>query len=142
MLGPRFRARALSSRSKRGPPPIAVRGPPTTAPHCCRAQAPDAVAHGPSRSAARGILPDQGSSPRPPHRQADSQPLRHQGSPNKVFLHNFLGPKFPISGEKDAFYLWYREGTLQVGDLFPASREGQRKCPSSPGCFLSNYNLK
>ena len=43
------------------------------------------VAHGPSRSAARGILPDQGSNPRPPHRQADSQPLRHQGSPYWFF---------------------------------------------------------
>ena len=40
-----------------------------------------AVAHGPSRSAARGILPDQGSNPRLLHQQADSQPLRHQGSP-------------------------------------------------------------
>ena len=39
------------------------------------------MAHGPSRSAARGILPDQGSNPRPLHWQADSQPLRHQGSP-------------------------------------------------------------
>ena len=40
------------------------------------------VAHGPSCSAACGILPDQGSKPRPLHWQADSQPLRHQGSPN------------------------------------------------------------
>ena len=39
------------------------------------------VAHGPSCSAARGILPDQGSNPCPPHQQGDSQPLRHQGSP-------------------------------------------------------------
>ena len=39
------------------------------------------VAHGPSRSAACGILPDQGSSPCPLHWQADSQPLRHLGSP-------------------------------------------------------------
>ena len=44
------------------------------------------VAHGPSRSAARGILPDQGSNPCPPHWQADSQPLRHQGSPICIFL--------------------------------------------------------
>ena len=43
-----------------------------------------AVAHGPSRSAACGILPDQGSNPCPPHWQADSQPLRHQGSPEKL----------------------------------------------------------
>ena len=39
------------------------------------------VAHGPSCSAACGILPDQGSSPCPLHWQADSQPLCHQGSP-------------------------------------------------------------
>ena len=39
------------------------------------------VAHGPSCSAACGILPDQGPNPCPLHWQADSQPLRHQGSP-------------------------------------------------------------
>ena len=39
------------------------------------------VAHGPSCSAARGIPPDQGWNPCPLHWQADSQPLRHQGSP-------------------------------------------------------------
>ena len=44
------------------------------------------VAHGPSRSAARGIFPDRGSNPCPLHWQADSQPLRHQGSPIPQFL--------------------------------------------------------
>ena len=44
------------------------------------------VAHGPSRSAARGIFPDQGLNPYPLHWQADSQPLRHQGSPNNCFF--------------------------------------------------------
>ena len=39
------------------------------------------VAHGPSCSAACGILPDQGLNPCPLHWQADSQPLCHQGSP-------------------------------------------------------------
>ena len=39
------------------------------------------VAHGPSCSVACGIFPDQGSYPCPLHWQADSQPLRHQGSP-------------------------------------------------------------
>ena len=39
------------------------------------------VAHGPSCSVAYGILPDQGSNPCPLDWQADSQPLRHQGSP-------------------------------------------------------------
>ncbi|XP_059868788.1 ras-related protein Rab-28 isoform X2 [Delphinus delphis] len=40
-----------------------------------------AMAHGPSCSAACGILPDRGTNPCPLHWQADSQPLRHQGSP-------------------------------------------------------------
>ena len=40
------------------------------------------VAHGPSCSAACGIFPDQGSNPCALHWQADSQPLRHQGSPS------------------------------------------------------------
>ena len=39
------------------------------------------VAHGLSRSAACGIFSDQVSNPCPLHWQADSQPLRHQGSP-------------------------------------------------------------
>ena len=44
------------------------------------------VAHGPGCSAAGGIFPDQGSNPCPLHWQADSQPLRHQGSPIQLFL--------------------------------------------------------
>ena len=43
------------------------------------------VAHGPSCSAACGIFPDQGSNPCALHWQADSQPLRHQGSPLLLF---------------------------------------------------------
>ena len=43
------------------------------------------VACGPSCSAACGIFPDQGSNPCPLHWQADSQPLRHQGSPRTHF---------------------------------------------------------
>ena len=57
---------------------------------CCRAQARRAglvvVAHGPSCSAACGFYPDQGSNPCPLHWQADSQPLRHQGSPENSFI--------------------------------------------------------
>ena len=45
------------------------------------------VAHGSSCSAACGIFPDQGSNPCPLHWQADSQPLRHQGSPLPSFLY-------------------------------------------------------
>ena len=43
------------------------------------------MAHGPSCSAAYGILPDRGSNPCPLHWQAASQPLRHQGSPVLIF---------------------------------------------------------
>ena len=43
------------------------------------------VAHGSGCSAACGIFPDQGLNPCPLHWQADSQPLRHQGSPTFSF---------------------------------------------------------
>ena len=49
------------------------------------------AAHGPSCSAACGIFPDQGPNPCPLHRQADSQPLRHQGSPGSLFDSRLLG---------------------------------------------------
>ena len=49
------------------------------------------VAHRPSRPAACGIFPDQGSNPCPLHWQADSQPLRHQGSPwTSLLQHRYL----------------------------------------------------
>ena len=54
-----------------------------------------AVAHGPSCSAACGIFPDRGSNPCPLHWQADSQPLRHQGSPS-FFLYLCLFMSFPL----------------------------------------------
>ena len=48
------------------------------------------VAHGPSCSVACGIFPDQGSNPCPQHWQADSQPLRHQGSPKEQVLKGYV----------------------------------------------------
>ena len=48
------------------------------------------VAHGPSCSAACGIFPDQGSNACPLNWQADSQPLRHQGSPQQIFFERQL----------------------------------------------------
>ena len=44
------------------------------------------MAHGPSCSVACGIFRYQGTNPCPLHRQADSQPLRHQGSPELAIL--------------------------------------------------------
>ena len=70
------------------------------------------VAHGPRCSVACGIVPDQGSNPCPLHWQADSQPLRHQGSPLLEFLkivlimENFLnqfGPPLLFLFQKKIF---------------------------------------
>ena len=91
VLGLRFCARAFSSCGKRGPLFIAVRGPLTIAASLVgstgsRRAGSVVVAHGPSCSAARGIFPDQGSNPCALHWQADSQPLRHQGSPESLLI--------------------------------------------------------
>ena len=91
MLGLRFCARAFSSCGKRGPLFIAVRGPLTIAASLVgstgsRRAGSVVVAHGPSCSAACGILPNQGSNPCPLHWQADSQPLCHQRSQFYIFL--------------------------------------------------------
>ena len=65
------------------------------------------VAHGPSCSAACGIFPDQGSNLCPLHWQADSQPLRHQGSPKTILyilsiLYTYKFEK--LKHKKVAFY--------------------------------------
>ena len=86
VLGLRFCARAFFSCDERGPLFIAVRGPfplPSTG---SRRAGSVVVAHGLSCSAACGIFPDQGSNPCLLHWQADSQPLRHQGSPKQSYL--------------------------------------------------------
>ena len=68
------------------------------------------VAHGPSCSAACGIFPDQGSNPCPLHWQADSQPLRHQGSPFFFFFFNkmCLVPR-TLSNRTPTFFLPFRK---------------------------------
>ena len=81
VLGLRFCVRAFSSCGKRGPLFIAVHGPLLLRSTGSRCAGSVVVAQGPSRSVACGILPGQGWNPCPLHWQADSQPLRHQGSP-------------------------------------------------------------
>ena len=86
MLGLRFCVRAFSSCGERGPLFIAVCGLLTVAASLVAEHKPQtrrlsSCGSRPSCSAACGILPDQGSNPCPLHWQADSQPLRHQGSP-------------------------------------------------------------
>ena len=64
------------------------------------------VAHGPICSAACGIFPDQGSNPCPLHWQADSQPLRHQGSPSYLFYTHkvyICQPQSPSSSHPTPF---------------------------------------
>ena len=112
VLGLRFCARAFSSCNKWEPLFIAVRGPLTIAAslaeHRLQTRRLSNLAHGPSRSAACGIFPDQGSNPCPLHWQADSQPLHHQGSPQNNFDKTFslktslvaqwLRPHLPMQG--------------------------------------------
>ena len=83
-----FCEKAFSSYGERGPLFIVVRGPLTAAASLVaehRLQTRRLSNCGLSCSAACGILPDQGSNPCPPHWQADSQPLCHQGSPVVTF---------------------------------------------------------
>ena len=97
VLGLSFCARAFSSCGERGPLFIPVRGPlfiPVRGPLTIvplrstgsRRAGSVVAAHGPSCSTACGIFPHQGSNPCPLHWQADSQPLRHQGSPFAVLF--------------------------------------------------------
>ena len=70
------------------------------------------VAHGLSCSAACGIFWDQGSNPCPLHREADSPPLSHRGSPS--------------------FFL---EGSLQ-GGWFWNARSGVGRCLAFRSMYL------
>ena len=58
------------------------------------------VAHGPSRSAACGVFPDQGSNQCRLHWQADSQPLHHHGSPQTLFMYCPKKYLFGLSSEQ------------------------------------------
>ena len=111
------------------------------------------VAHGPSCSVARGIFPDQGSNPCPLHQQADSQPLRHQGSPlNMTFKVKTLNITYKVLHDLAFVYLsgltfvpCSTTESCETADLW--------MCYSSPPlhpalafpdhiscCFLSHFN--
>ena len=86
VLGLCFCARAFSSCGKWGHSSLRCVGLSLSRPLLLRSTGSRragsvVVARGPSCSAACGIFLDQGSNPCPLHWQADSQPLRHQGSP-------------------------------------------------------------
>ena len=73
------------------------------------------VAHGPSCSVACGIFPDQGPNPCPLHWQADSQPLRHQGSPQVLFFFKDYHVSLNSAGPAPFYNLLWL-----VQDSFPA----------------------
>ena len=86
-----FCARAFSSCGKWGPLFIAVRRPLTiaaspVAEHRLQMRRLSNYGSRARCSVACGIFPDQGLNPCPLHWQADSQPLRHQGSPTLTFF--------------------------------------------------------
>ena len=102
VLGLRFCARAFSSCGERGPLFIACTGLSLSLPLLLQSTGSRhagsvVVAHGSSCSAACGIFPDQGSNPCPLHWQADSQPLRHQGSPGRWILNHCATREAPRS---------------------------------------------
>ena len=94
------------------------------------------VAHGPTCSAACGIFPDQGSNPCPLHWQADSQPLRHQGSPVVFPLPSGVSSNQEESSPLTSYFLsrhwlfwriqanwsWRMSPILKLSDCFPTIR--------------------
>ena len=85
------------------------------------------VAHGPSCSAACGILPDQGSNPCPLRWQADSQPLRHQGSPGFIIF-NPLGVIVIVS------VLQFKEMMTVLRRAY--GKRGHEHGAPAPPCFV------
>ena len=93
VLGLRFCARAFSSCGKWGPLLITVRGPLAIAASPAaehRLQTRRLSNCGSRAQPLRGMRdpprPEQGSNPCRPHWPADSQPLRHQGSPVMPYI--------------------------------------------------------
>ena len=135
VLGLRFCARAFSSCGKRGPLFIAVRGPLLLRSTGSRRAGSVIVAHGPSCSAACGILPDQGSNPCPLHWQADSQPLRHQGSPRQFFDVGGCPVHCRILNSNPGLY--FLDASSALPSRLPAphvvtNKIFSRRCPKSP----------
>ena len=98
------------------------------------------MAHGLNCSAACGIFPDQGANLCPLHWQADSQPLRHQGSP-LAFLTG-VASGFLLGALEAAFLglaAFFGMATfltsfvfLKATDLLGSSLLGSRKDPEAP----------
>ena len=97
------------------------------------------VAHGPSCSAACGILPDQGRNPCPLHQQADSQPLCHQGSPlgNFWWYIKISSRILHIKPWPHIFFTW----KLFIWEEKPAHRNGDEPIVNVPPLLLHLWNI-
>ena len=104
VLGLRFCARALSSCGKRGPLLIAMRGPLSLWSTGSRRARSAVVAHGPSRSAACGIFPGQGSNPCPPVLAGRFSTTAPPGKPQNYFFMIFFYLGNAYSWAKSIFW--------------------------------------
>ena len=118
-LGLRCCARAFSSCGKRGPLFIVVRGPLTiaaslVAEHKLQTRRLSSCGSRAQLLRACGIFPDQGLNPCSLHWQADSQPLRHQGSPLREAPYNAFEKQmcyvFKLTGRRWLFYYFPNAG--------------------------------
>ena len=139
VLGLRFCARAFSSCGKWGPLFIAVHGPLTiaaslVAEHRLQMRRLSNCGSRASCSAACGIFPDQGSNPCPLHWQADSQPLRHQGSPGLILEAQMWGPSCP-------FRLGIQPRTLSCGFSLGCFPSAHMQASSHPFLLESTLGL-
>ena len=140
MLGLRFCARAFSSCDEQGPLFIAVRGPLTIAAslvaghrlQTCRLSSCGSRA---SCFAACGILPDQGSNLCPLHWQADSQPLRHQGSPGLFVFCCWVAWAVCIFWKLSPFWSYHLQIFSSIGCVFILFMTYAHYLDCSP-CFL------
>ena len=87
------------------------------------------VAHGLSCSAACEIFPDQGSNPCLLHWQADSQPLRHQGSPS----YWFWSPEVWWSFQMEGAWVpeWLQETNLSCSSINLTGLQCEQETPLS-----------
>ena len=131
VLGLHFCARALSSCSERGCSSSRCAGLSLSRPLLLqstgsRRAGSAVVAHGPICSAACGIFPDQGSNPCPLHWQADSQPLRHQGSPKIAsFTAHCSHWYFHGNQQSNTLYFLFQNNNHRTVELGEASESNE-----------------
>ncbi|XP_073649976.1 fibroblast growth factor receptor 2 isoform X13 [Tursiops truncatus] len=95
-----------------------------------------AMAHGPSRFTACGILPDRGTNLRPLHRQADSQPLRHQGSPEPSTKYQISQPEVYVAAPRESLEL---RCLLRDAAMISWTKDGVHLGPNNRTVLIGEY---